>query len=202
MKDNLCNIYLVRHGQTDWNVAGRIQGHADIPLNTHGKGQASELAAKLAEITFDKVFSSDLLRAKETAEIIVLKRKLAVVTTQVLRERAFGSFEGKLRHELKEIDEALEKLDKLGRKKFSYKNEVESDETLVNRLIPFLREVAVGNPGKNILMVAHSGVINTLLRHINDEEMRSASISNTGYIKIVSDGVVFEIAEAIGVTYD
>ena len=64
-------IYLVRHGQTDWNIEKKhTQGHTDIPLNENGKKQAEQLAQSISNLKIDKIISSDLLRAKETAEII------------------------------------------------------------------------------------------------------------------------------------
>lgn len=63
-------IYLVRHGQTDWNIEHRIQGQTDVPLNATGRAQAVELSEKLSNFNIQKIISSDLSRAKETAEII------------------------------------------------------------------------------------------------------------------------------------
>ena len=68
-------IYVVRHGQTDWNLEGRFQGRIDIPLNEKGKSQAKKTKEKLEGIKFDKVFSSPLKRALETAKIITEKKK-------------------------------------------------------------------------------------------------------------------------------
>ena len=92
MKD-FCTIYLVRHGETDWNVKNIIQGQIDIPLNKKGENQALEIANELKDIHFDAIFSSDLSRAKRTAEIIATERKLAVVATKTLREMYFGKFQ-------------------------------------------------------------------------------------------------------------
>ena len=63
-------IYLVRHGQTDWNLENRIQGHLDMPLNDTGRNEARQCRKKLASVKMDKIIASDLLRAKETAAII------------------------------------------------------------------------------------------------------------------------------------
>jgi broad specificity phosphatase PhoE len=114
MKNNFCTIYLVRHGRTDWNEKGLIQGHTNIALNQEGKIQAENLARELKHIKFDKVFSSDLARAKQTAEIIALEHKLSVETSKALRERNFGKYEGKHWTVLEEINEVLKKLDEKG----------------------------------------------------------------------------------------
>lgn len=88
-------LYLVRHGETDWNVAGRWQGHTDIPLNAHGRLQARVVAAALRSTPLAGLVSSDLSRARETAEIIATVLGVKVVSFDPnLRERAFGPFEG------------------------------------------------------------------------------------------------------------
>ena len=137
--NNYCTIYLVRHGRTDWNEKGKIQGHTDRVLDSTGKTQALELAKELKQIKFDKVFSSDLLRAKQTAEIIALEHKLAVETIKALREREFGIFEGRHWTALnKEMEATLKELDQNSR--FSYKHHpsMESDKELMSRFITFL----------------------------------------------------------------
>ncbi len=85
-------FYIVRHGQTDWNVQKKIQGHADIPLNDTGRAQAAELSETLGPIAFDYCFSSDLQRAAETA--LILNRNSSIQVDQRLRERNFGPWEG------------------------------------------------------------------------------------------------------------
>jgi len=85
-----------RGSPTDWNVKGLLQGQSDIPLNTEGEKQAVEAAKKhFKKIKFAAIFSSDLVRAKRTAQIIALEKKMAVETSALLRERDFGPFEGK-----------------------------------------------------------------------------------------------------------
>src|SRR5580704_9580635 len=88
-------LYLVRHGETDWNAAGRWQGHTDIPLNSRGRAQARVVAEILRHTPLAGVASSDLSRARETAQIIAETRGTEVVLVDPdLRERAFGPFEG------------------------------------------------------------------------------------------------------------
>lgn len=94
MKSSYATFYIVRHGETEWNAQGLMQGHLDSPLTSTGEEQARELAQTLLAIHFDHVFSSDLLRARRTAELLVIDRKFALNTTQLLRERTFGKYEG------------------------------------------------------------------------------------------------------------
>lgn len=87
-------IYLMRHGETEWNKEGRLQGQSDIPLNELGLELAEKTAVGLRDIRFDAAFSSPLQRALATAETIVGDRKLPVVTDDRLKEMHFGANEG------------------------------------------------------------------------------------------------------------
>jgi probable phosphoglycerate mutase len=94
-------LYLARHGETDWNAAGRWQGQTDVPLNARGREQARELAAALRGAGLRAVASSDLARARTTAEIVAAELGLAVARLDPdLRERRFGCFEGLTRDEV------------------------------------------------------------------------------------------------------
>jgi len=152
MRNFYCQIFLVRHGETDWNKKGLLQGQSDIPLNKEGEKQAVEAAKKIfKKIKFAAIFSSDLLRAKRTAEIIALEKKMAVKTSKLLRERDFGFFEGKHWQEVeKELKMSLKEF-RLLAKKTAEKLGVESDEKLMERFLRFLREAAVAYRGKNVL---------------------------------------------------
>jgi broad specificity phosphatase PhoE len=92
-------LLLARHGETDWNRARRWQGHADRPLTERGRAQAEELAERLADVTLDAVYSSDLRRARETAEAVARAQELGVVQLPELREVDVGSWEGLTRAE-------------------------------------------------------------------------------------------------------
>ena len=85
---------LIRHGQTDWNVSGRIQGQSDVPLNAVGEQQVAALAEGLASMPIDAVYTSDLMRARTTAEVMVDPHDLDVQIEPRLREVHFGEWEG------------------------------------------------------------------------------------------------------------
>ena len=87
-------LYIIRHGETEWNSQGRIQGHTDIPLSEAGRQQAQYTAERLKNVNFDIAYSSDLSRTSETAQIILGKRNIEVNTLTSLREYNKGVFEG------------------------------------------------------------------------------------------------------------
>ena len=93
-------ICLIRHGETAWNAELRIQGHRDLPLNGSGLAQAEALAGRLAGQRFDALYSSDLLRARQTAQPLADVLGLPVRLEPELRERHFGCCEGKTREEI------------------------------------------------------------------------------------------------------
>jgi len=96
MSTETLRLYIVRHGATDWNQAMRMQGHTDIPLNAEGKEQAKRIATRLSTInpSIEAVWSSDLSRARQTAEAIAAPLRLPVRTTPLLREIMLGEWEG------------------------------------------------------------------------------------------------------------
>ncbi|PIP63471.1 phosphoglycerate mutase [Candidatus Roizmanbacteria bacterium CG_4_9_14_3_um_filter_33_18] len=196
---NFCTLYIVRHGETEWNVKKIIQGNEDIPLNKKGESQAKELAKKLRHIKFDVIFSSDLIRAKRTAEIINIEKKLIVQTTKALKERYFGKYQGKsfaVNNEMIKLINNLKMFTGPGLK------EVETDESIILRLTTFLREIAVAYSNKTVLIVSHGGPMRTLLIHLgfaNYDNFTEGHINNLAYIKLKSDGVEFFVEETKGI---
>lgn len=202
-----CTIYLIRHGQSEWNVQSLMQGKTSgVPLTKAGIKQAREIRDRFTKIKFAAIFSSDLLRARQTAQIIAFQRKLAVITAKAIRERSFGRYEGKtLKQYQEELKEMLEHFDALSDKekfKFVYPHGIEGIGETVARVITWIREVAVAYPGKNVLAVAHGGVLRLLLIHLGYGTYRQLppfSIDNTGYLVLESDGVEIKIKEVVGV---
>ncbi len=90
----MITLWIVRHGQTDWNVQKRYQGHSDIPLNASGEAQARQVGARLAAERLHAIISSDLQRAVQTAQAIAIHHPLTVQLESRLRESHFGVFEG------------------------------------------------------------------------------------------------------------
>jgi broad specificity phosphatase PhoE len=201
---NLCTIYLVRHGQSEANIQGLFG--MDTSLTSTGRQQANELLDVLKDVHFDAIFSSNLIRAKQTAEIIALERKIAVQTKDLLRERHWGSIEGKVkaivRSELKDLFEKAKTMDDAERVKYKVIPDMESEEDAVSRFITVLREIAIAYAGKNILIVSHQTIMRFFLMHIGFvtyNELPEGSIKNSGFIKLESDGVEFKVIEIQGV---
>lgn len=193
---NFCTIYLTRHGETEWNEKKLIQGHTDIPLNTKGKKQAKLLGKQLKNVNFNAVFSSDLLRAEDSAEIIIKEKDMTVIKTRKLRERFFGRFEGKSLGEMRKAFGEVMLVTKEKQKKLEI-YDVENDEEIIARLIPFMKKTAKQYIGKKILMVTHGGLLRAFLSHVNYEvpEYSDRPMKNTGYLIIKSDGDKFEITK-------
>lgn len=150
----MTRLELVRHGQTDWNLAGRVQGSTDIPLNEVGRQQAHEAGRRLAASDWDLVVTSPLSRALETARIIA--REIGAdepLVVDALRERSFGTAEGLTGPELDERRSRGERVE--GR---------ERRHAVVDRVRPALEQLASDYPDAAILVVTHGGVIGSLVR--------------------------------------
>ena len=201
MKNKLTTFYIVRHGETDWNKQRLIQGQTDIILNETGKKQAKEIARQFKSLHLDLAFSSDLLRAKETTEIIALEHRLVVETVKVLRERNFGSLEGQPSDILLAHLKLMLALNNKARETHRVTPDAENEEEFSTRLFTFFRETAVAFPDKKILVGTHGGVLRMILIHLGiktHEEFQDTRFINGGYIKLTSDGTEFFVEEVVG----
>jgi broad specificity phosphatase PhoE len=133
-------LLLVRHGETDWNAEGRLQGHTDRPLNETGRRQARELADRLAEERIDVIYASDLSRAKETAEIVGERLGLTVVVDPALREKNWGNWEGLT-----------------GDERVHVELEGESTEAHRERIVAAVKRIAGRHPDQRVVIVTHGG---------------------------------------------
>lgn len=149
-------LYLVRHGETDWNLQRRIQGSTDIPLNDTGRLQAARTGALLARRRWDGILSSPLSRAYETAGIIADRTGLPEPEAfEEIVERSYGDAEGLTDAELSE--------------RFPPGSAVpgrESREQVVARVIPALVRLGERHPGKRLIVTTHGGVIRTVLNTV------------------------------------
>jgi broad specificity phosphatase PhoE len=134
-------LLLVRHGETDWNAEGRLQGHTDRPLNDFGRRQARQLAEQLEGEEFEAIYSSDLARARETAEIIGERLGLPVELDPDLREKDWGNWEG---------------LTAVERDRVEFVGE--STQAHQERMLRALARLSAQHPGEGtVLVVTHGG---------------------------------------------
>jgi probable phosphoglycerate mutase len=198
MNNKLTTFYMVRHGETEWNKTHLIQGHTDIQLTAQGEDQARKLAQELKDVDFDEVFSSDLVRAKRTAEIIALEKNLSIVTTEALRERFYGQLQGKASDEFKKLFKQVGKITEEIHWQHIFADE-ESWHSLMIRYTTFLRETAVAYPGKTILVVSHHGILGSFLVKLGYWTWENrGKFENCGYIIVESDGVDFFLKDIKG----
>ena len=152
----MTELWLVRHGQTDWNLEGRMQGQSDIPLNEVGLTQASEAAQRLADAAFAAVYSSDLLRARVTAETIAAPHELPVRVDARLREICQGEWEGQHYLPLVEAYQRLECPEDTHRAAGG-----ETVREVAERVRAALVAIAAAHPGQRVLVVSHGLAIAT-----------------------------------------
>lgn len=163
MLEQATRLILIRHGETAWNRATRIQGHTDIPLSPLGLAQAERLAEALADEPLAAIYSSDLSRARQTAEALARVQDLPVRLDAGLRERAFGRFEGLSWDEI--AQGYPEESARWRRREPDFP--VGGGESLTVfsvRCLTAARRAAAAHPGESIAVVAHGGVLDCLYR--------------------------------------
>lgn len=185
-------ILLIRHGETDWNLEGRYQGHADIDLNSTGRRQAKKLSVRLREEEIDAVYSSDRMRAANTAKIVFKKHKARPESG--FREINFGVFEG-LTH-----NEILEKYPKV------YSRWVrnllgiripqgENPSVFKKRVLNTFKRIVSSNKGKAVAIVAHGGPVNVIIKHILGPKKHKDFIPGLASLSVIE----FKKGEAVTV---
>lgn len=158
------HFFLIRHGETVWNVEKRFQGQKDSPLSERGRQQANHLGQHFSNIDIDALYSSDLGRAVLTAEPIAASKRLPVKTLTSLRERSFGIFEGRCREEAQAENPEAFKAWNLG----SFSEVVpggESRQSLCERVIGALEDIAATHQQQSVAVVTHGGVLSSLWRY-------------------------------------
>jgi broad specificity phosphatase PhoE len=150
----MTTILLARHGETDWNAQRRVQGHSDTPLNDNGRAQALALAETLDGAVVDAVYSSDLARASDTAQVVADRLGLPVRVLPELRERHFGTWEGLTDKEI---------LARFPAAKSGSWGDGETKEEMRERVLAGLRRIAAEHPGGRVLVVTHGGPVRALL---------------------------------------
>jgi probable phosphoglycerate mutase len=180
---------VVRHGQTQWNVEARVQGHRDSPLTAQGLEQAEAIGKRLAREHFDVLVASDLGRAMQTAQRIAAHCGLPIAADPRLRERDFGEGEGL----------SYEEIDARWPNVFSRTAEVDPDLAIPggesrrqfhDRIHQAFESLARKHDGRRVLVVSHGGVLTSLYRVIHGIPVarpHRVSISNASYSAVVFD---------------
>ncbi len=163
MNDNVTRIVAVRHGQTAWNVATRIQGQLDIGLDDTGREQARRVAKALAGEDIDAVYASDLQRAADTARAVAERLGLALRTEQSLRERGFGEFEGLTWADVEQQHPQASRRWRERDPSFGPPGG-EVLHAFYERAVSAFAAIAQRHRGQHIVVVTHGGVLDVLYR--------------------------------------
>ena len=156
------NIYLIRHGETDWNLYGKVQGREDIPINETGKEQATRCATALQNSEIRIIVTSPLSRAVQTANIISRSTgSTEIIIDDGLIERDFGKMSGMTYDRRKYFDT------------FDYEETMEPLDTLSKRLIECIHKYAIKYYDQDIVMISHGAAINSVIMVLSDGEKGS-----------------------------
>ncbi|MBQ0936629.1 histidine phosphatase family protein [Ideonella paludis] len=188
-------IIAIRHGETAWNVASRLQGQLDVPLNERGQAQARLTAQSLLEDRPDVLYSSDLSRARDTACAISEALDLPLETHASLRERHFGIWQGQT---YAEIEQHWPDLSELWRRRLPEFGP-EGGETLQafsDRCVAAFAALAAPHEGQTVVIVTHGGVLDCLYRaasHMALNAPRTWELPNTGINRLLYTGEGFTV---------
>ena len=175
------NLYLVRHGKTEYNKKNLYQGRTNIPLSIEGKAESFRLHNDLKGVEFNYVYSSPLKRARDTARIIVPYLE-AKVDDRII-ERDLGDYEGtSFESDNGNIDERFDDLNL----NFQERN-VEGIKVLFDRVTSFIEEIKEKHKGENVLIVTHNGAINVVNHYVNgvpeDGVLKYKKMGNSKFVK-------------------
>lgn len=160
-------ICIARHGETDWNAAGILQGWTDVPLNDGGRRKAREMAAAFAGAGFSAIWSSPLSRARETAEIIARALQLpAPVCHDGLKERNFGAIQGIPKLEVGESNPILLQ-QILRRNPATVFDGGEPMDEFADRVLGAIMAIGAAHGGERVLVIIHGWVMDVVTRHID-----------------------------------
>lgn len=176
---NKTTIFLVRHGQTEWNVLHKLQGHQDSPLTELGIKQAQWLGESLQNEPIDVIYSSSSPRARKTAEIIKGTREIDMIESDDLKEIHLGVWEGKRQDEVKGLYPDQFQNFWNDPAKFQVQHS-ETFQDVTNRALHQLHEIINMNQGRAILMVTHTVVVKLLMAYFENRPMKD--IWNPPYI--------------------
>ena len=180
-------IILIRHGETEWNSQQRMQGHSNSDLSSVGQAQIQALGQWMKNVPFDHIYSSDSLRAKQTAEAITQFSGHELKIDLRLREKNLGVFEGLTSEEARERHPEVFRLFKTAGSKYVI-DEGESTQQLQDRALEIVEEIRIKHPEARLLLVTHGGFIRVVMKHslgLSLETPTRFLIRNTGVFRLV-----------------
>ena len=180
-------IILIRHGETEWNSQKRMQGHSNSDLSEVGRGQIQALGELMKNVSFDHIYSSDSLRARQTAEAITQYSGHTLQFDQRIREKNLGVFEGLTSTEAKERHPEVYRLFKTAGANYVI-DEGESTQQLLERALEFSEEIRLRHPQERVVMVTHGGVVRVLMKHalgLSIDAPTRFIIKNTGIFGLI-----------------
>lgn len=201
-------IYVIRHGETDWNAQYKLQGRSDIPLNEKGRALAAETAEALKDVKFDVCFSSPLSRAHETAEIILGDRPVEIINDERLIEIGFGVCDGMQVRDPQTREISVKNWDYFLKapEKYETPENAESMLELCERVKGFVEELVAREDleDKTILIATHGAALRGILNAIREWELsdfwgkglsRNCAVSilesHKGQVKLLEENKVF-----------
>ncbi|MBF0493146.1 MAG: histidine phosphatase family protein [Deltaproteobacteria bacterium] len=174
----MLELYLIRHGQTDWNLERRVMGKQPIGLNETGRAQVQDLALALQDLQLDQLFSSPLQRAQESAGILNQDRGLTPSLHEALREIEYGIWVGKT---FEEVRSSTDFIDPYANPHLPVCAEGESLQQVRDRAIAFVEELRQKEDNARIMLVSHADWIKTVILHYLDlplSKIRQLRIDN------------------------
>ena len=180
-------IILIRHGETEWNSQQRMQGHSNSDLSSVGQAQIQALGQWMKNVPFDHIYSSDSLRAKQTAEAITQFSGHELKIDLRLREKNLGVFEGLTSEEARERHPEVFRLFKTAGSKYVI-DEGESTQQLQDRALEIVDEIRIKHPEERVLLVTHGGFIRVVMKHslgLSLETPTRFLIRNTSVFRLV-----------------
>jgi probable phosphoglycerate mutase len=188
---------LVRHGETDWNVDRRLQGHTDIDLNIHGQKQAAQMAQalKAIQLDFDILYTSNLLRAAKTAKAIEAVFGVNAIINESLRERHLGALQGLTTNDAPHLEPELWG----AHLQRDVEHELRGGESIrqfAERIHGALEKIRAKHVGKTILLVSHGGALDMMYRLASNQTLESekaVNIPNASLNWISHDGLRWKV---------
>lgn len=187
----MTEIHIFRHGETEWNIAGRMQGFKDSPLTELGKSQAIEARSKIAHLDFAGAYSSTSSRASETAQILINGKNIPIYQADELKEINMGRWEGMKYHDVKE--QFATQHDHFWNQPSRFQMEgAESFFDLRARATAYINKIAQQQQGKRVLVVSHAAWIKTLLTSLQsrplDELWQGPYATNLAHSIVIDNG--------------